>query len=173
MVEAADGRPNLVATAATGGDGPGLMFLGHSDVVPPGPGWTGDPFVPRRDGDRIIGRGSSDMKGGIAAVVAAMSVLARAADAGLPLSGPIRLVVTVDEEEHGVGVRHLVSHPEVLRARILTSRPTCIKSERRRTCISLDARRNLAVQLSFAAQMMMFYRTSSALRSSWSTLFTT
>ena len=109
VVDAAQGRPNLFATAQVGGDGPGLMLLGHSDVVPAGPGWTADPFVPRRDGDLIIGRGASDMKGGIASAVAAMSALQRAAEFGLTLSGPVQLVVTVDEEEHGTGVRHLVS----------------------------------------------------------------
>ena len=114
VIEAAPGRPNLFATARTGGTGPGLMFLGHSDVVPPGPGWSADPFVPRRAGDRIIGRGASDMKGGIAAAVAAMSVLARAGEFGIDLSGPVGLVVTVDEEEHGTGVRHLVANPGLL-----------------------------------------------------------
>ncbi|MCF8607415.1 M20 family metallopeptidase [Gordonia sp. HY442] len=114
VVEAAPGRPNLVATAPIGGTGPGLMFLGHSDVVPAGPGWSADPFVPRRDGDLIIGRGASDMKGGIAAAVAAMSALARAGEFGLELSGPVQLVVTVDEEEHGAGVRHLVANPDLL-----------------------------------------------------------
>ncbi|AUH67910.1 MULTISPECIES: M20 family metallopeptidase [Gordonia] len=109
--EAAPGRPNLIATVNGDAAGPGLMFLGHSDVVPPGPGWTGDPFVPRRDGDLIVGRGATDMKGGIAAVVAAMKVVARAVDGGVEVSGPVRLVVTVDEEEHGVGVRHLVADP--------------------------------------------------------------
>lgn len=114
VVEAAPGRPNLVAAAPIGATGPGLMFLGHSDVVPPGPGWSADPFVPRRDGDRIIGRGSSDMKGGIAAAVAAMSALTRASEFGIELSGPVQLVVTVDEEEHGTGVRHLIEHPDQL-----------------------------------------------------------
>ncbi|EGD54476.1 M20 family metallopeptidase [Gordonia neofelifaecis] len=109
--EAAPGRPNLVATVNGDADGPGLMFLGHSDVVPPGPGWTGDPFVPRRDGDLIIGRGATDMKGGIAAAVVAMKAVAQAVADGVDVSGPVRLVVTVDEEEHGVGVRHLVEHP--------------------------------------------------------------
>nr|WP_253647961.1 M20 family metallopeptidase [Williamsia deligens] len=103
--EVAAGRPNLVATLP-GGDGPGLMFLGHSDVVPPGPGWTGDPFVARVDEERIVGRGSTDMKGGLAAIVAAMSALQ-----GERLSGPVQLVCTVDEEEHGVGVRDLVGDP--------------------------------------------------------------
>ena len=68
--EVAPGRPNLVATVPAG-TGPGLMFLGHSDVVPAGPGWSADPYTVRiRDG-RIYGRGATDMKGGLAAVVAA------------------------------------------------------------------------------------------------------
>lgn len=105
--EVAPDRPNLVATLH-GGDGPGLMLLGHSDVVPAGPGWTADPYRARVTGDgRIIGRGATDMKGGLAAVVAAMSALH---SSGAILSGPVQLVCTVDEEEHGSGVRDLVRH---------------------------------------------------------------
>ncbi|WP_347957054.1 M20 family metallopeptidase [Gordonia aichiensis] len=111
VTEAAPGRPNLVATVNGAATGPGLMFLGHSDVVPPGPGWSADPFVPRRRGDLIIGRGTSDMKGGIASAVAAMTVIGRAVAQGVAVSGPVRLVVTVDEEEHGVGIAHLLKNP--------------------------------------------------------------
>ncbi|WP_439030049.1 M20 family metallopeptidase [Gordonia terrae] len=108
--EAAPGRPNLVATLPAG-PGPGLMFLGHSDVVPAGPNWTADPYTARiRDG-RIYGRGSTDMKGGLAAVVAAMSALSRARELGVATAGPVRLVCTVDEEEHGLGVRDFVARP--------------------------------------------------------------
>ncbi|MFT4043541.1 MAG: M20 family metallopeptidase [Gordonia sp. (in: high G+C Gram-positive bacteria)] len=103
--EVAPGRPNLVATLP-GGDGPGLMFLGHSDVVPAGPGWTADPYRARLVDGRLIGRGATDMKGGLAAVIAAMSALSTLPDR---LSGPVRLVCTVDEEEHGAGVRDFVS----------------------------------------------------------------
>ncbi|MGZ8177255.1 M20 family metallopeptidase [Williamsia sp. SKLECPSW1] len=103
--DVAPGRPNLVATLP-GGTGPGLMFLGHSDVVPPGPGWSGDPFTALLDDGRIVGRGTTDMKGGLAAIVAAMDALR-----GETLSGPVQLVCTVDEEEHGVGVRDLVGDP--------------------------------------------------------------
>ncbi|GAA1482676.1 M20 family metallopeptidase [Gordonia sinesedis] len=106
--QVAPGRPNLTATLP-GGDGAGLMFLGHSDVVPAGPNWTGDPYRVRRDGDRLIGRGTTDMKGGLAAVVAAMSALQHAPAHGVALSGPVRLVCTVDEEEHGIGVRDFVT----------------------------------------------------------------
>lgn len=105
--QVAPGRPNLVATLP-GGDGPGLMFLGHSDVVPAGPGWTGDPYRSRLVDGTIIGRGSTDMKGGLAAVVAAMSAVS---GSGLGLSGPVTLVCTVDEEEHGTGVRRFVRGP--------------------------------------------------------------
>ncbi len=112
--EAAPGRPNVRATwSPATATGPGLMFLGHSDVVPAGPHWTGDPYRVRRvldDGGRtlLVGRGTTDMKGGLAAVLAAMDVLRRH-DA--PLSGPVRLVCTVDEEEHGLGVRRFVTRP--------------------------------------------------------------
>ncbi|MBT0566219.1 M20 family metallopeptidase [Williamsia sp. CHRR-6] len=100
-------RPNLIATYRGGPEprsiGPGLMFLGHSDVVPTGPGWTGDPFVARQLEQRIIGRGAADMKGGLAAIIAAQAALI-----GENLSGPVQLVCTVDEEERGTGVRELV-----------------------------------------------------------------
>nr|WP_040509655.1 M20 family metallopeptidase [Gordonia soli] len=111
ITEVAPGRPNLTATLA-GGDGPGLMILGHSDVVPAGPNWTGDPYRVRRDGDLLIGRGTTDMKGGLAAAVGAMKAIARAiADGHAAVSGPVQLVCTVDEEEHGIGVRDFVGRP--------------------------------------------------------------
>lgn len=105
--EVAPGRPNLLATLP-GGNDPGLMILGHSDVVPAGPNWTSDPYRARIDGGRIIGRGSTDMKGGLAAAVVAMSALRRS---GVDLAGAVQLVCTVDEEEHGLGVRDFVSRP--------------------------------------------------------------
>lgn len=128
LTEAAPDRPNLLATGATAAPGPGLLFLGHSDVVPPGPGWTADPFVARRDGDRIIGRGSSDMKGGLAAVVAAMAALSRADEFGIELSGPVHLLATVDEEEHGTGVRAVVADPPPLEfAGCIVAEPTSLQ----------------------------------------------
>ncbi|WP_413249641.1 M20 family metallopeptidase [Sinomonas flava] len=99
--EAAPARPNLTAVLP-GGDRPGLLFLGHSDVVPAGEGWERPPFEPYvRDG-RLYGRGSTDMKGGLAAVAVALKAL-RAAGAQLP--GPVTLACTVDEEDLGVGIR--------------------------------------------------------------------
>lgn len=91
-------RHNLHASVGPA-DAPAILFLGHSDVVPAGEGWTGDPFVPRVESGSIIGRGSTDMKGGLAAVVAAMAaVSAHRPDIRL------ELLCTVDEEDQALGV---------------------------------------------------------------------
>ncbi|TQL66695.1 acetylornithine deacetylase [Nocardioides albertanoniae] len=99
--EVAPGRENLIARIGSG-SGPGLLVVSHSDVVPPGDGWRGDPFSGDvRDG-RLHGRGSADTKGGLAAAIVALSTVDNLAD------GPITLAVLVDEEELGLGVRHFV-----------------------------------------------------------------
>ncbi|MGH3095507.1 MAG: M20 family metallopeptidase [Streptosporangiales bacterium] len=94
-------RPNVAATLP-GGAGPGLLLLGHTDVVPVGEGWSVPPFDGVvRDG-RLYGRGSADMRGGLAAAVVAMSALRRA---GVDLAGPVELAALVDEEDTGKGIR--------------------------------------------------------------------
>ena len=86
--------PNLFArrdTQAPGSAGPHLCFAGHTDVVPPGDGWSAGPFEGAvRDG-MVIGRGACDMKGAIAAFIAAVAT-AEAAPAS------ISLLITGDEE---------------------------------------------------------------------------
>jgi acetylornithine deacetylase len=103
ITDVAPGRPNLVATLP-GGSAPGLLFLGHSDVVPAGEGWSLDPFTPSRTGDRLIGRGATDMKGGLAAIVLALAAIK---EADVTLAGPATLICTVDEEDLGLGIRAL------------------------------------------------------------------
>src|SRR5690606_34022025 len=79
---------------------------GHTDVVPHGEGWTVDPHAGQvRDG-RVLGRGSTDMLGGLAACVVAMDALQ---EAGAPLSGPVELAALVDEEMHGLGIRRYMA----------------------------------------------------------------
>lgn len=68
-----------------------LAFAGHLDVVPPGEGWTAGPFEPVRRGELLYGRGAVDMKGAIAAMVAAVAEVP--AD-----TGTISFVITGDEE---------------------------------------------------------------------------
>jgi len=77
--------------AIRGGSGRHFAFAGHSDVVPPGEGWQGDPFVPETRGDLLYGRGAVDMKGAIAAFIAAAARIDERA-------GTISLIITGDEE---------------------------------------------------------------------------
>ena len=111
IAEVAAGRPNIVVTAPAAANAApdvpaaGLLFLGHSDVVPAGDGWSGDPFEPRLADGWLTGRGAADMKGGLAAVLCA---LADAHAAGC-LAAAVSLAVTVDEEDLGTGIRQLVA----------------------------------------------------------------
>ena len=96
--------PNLLAVRGSGG--PHFAFAGHTDVVPPGKGWKTDPFKAEIHGDLLYGRGAVDMKGSIAAFVAALS---RAEDLG----GTLSFIITGDEEGLAVhGTRALMTRME-------------------------------------------------------------
>ncbi|MEA3389741.1 succinyl-diaminopimelate desuccinylase [Sphingobium sp. CCH11-B1] len=90
--EAPDGPVENLLAWRTTGPGPHFAFAGHLDVVPPGAGWTSEPFVPEIRGDLLYGRGAVDMKGAIAAFVAALATLPD------DLPGTISLIITGDEE---------------------------------------------------------------------------
>lgn len=102
--EFADKRTSLVARLGGTGRKDNICFSGHMDTVPLGQtDWSRDPFGGKSEGDKIYGRGSSDMKGGLAAMVeAALSV------AKLPRrSAGITLVITAGEETGCQGAYHL------------------------------------------------------------------
>jgi succinyl-diaminopimelate desuccinylase len=81
-----------------------FAFAGHLDVVPPGDGWTSGPFAPERRGELLHGRGAVDMKGAIAAMVAAAGTLPREA-------GTLSFIVTGDEEGAAThGTLTLIDH---------------------------------------------------------------
>jgi len=89
--EAPDGpTENLVAIREMG-PGPHFGFAGHLDVVPPGEGWSGDPFIARVENGRLIGRGANDMKSAIAAFVAAVASVEQQ-------RGTLSFLITGDEE---------------------------------------------------------------------------
>lgn len=93
-------RTNVIARIEGAGAGPCVHFNSHIDVVTAGEGWTVDPFGGEiRDG-RVYGRGTCDMKGGLAASVVAMEALL---DSGISFPGAIEISGTVDEESGGYG----------------------------------------------------------------------
>jgi acetylornithine deacetylase len=101
MQDAAPGRPNAIGVLEGRAKGPSVMFCGHIDTV--GVAGMTDPFVPRIDGGRLYGRGSQDMKGGVAAMIAAAAILAPTWSGG-------RLIVAcvADEEHMSLGAEALV-----------------------------------------------------------------
>ncbi len=99
---------NLWATHGSGS--PVLCFLGHTDVVPPGPreAWASDPFVPEVRKGMLYGRGAADMKGGVAAMVVALEAFVTARPNHV---GTIALLLTSDEEGDAIdGVRRVCEH---------------------------------------------------------------
>jgi len=90
MGEEPDGpTENMVAIRGSGG--PHFGFAGHLDVVPPGEGWTTDPFEPVIEDGILTGRGANDMKSAIAAFVSAASGFREH-------PGTVSLLITGDEE---------------------------------------------------------------------------
>jgi len=105
LAEAAPGRPNVIARIGGRPDGGGrsLMLNGHLDIVGT-EGMAHDPFSAERRGDRLYGRGSADMKAGIAAMCAAAW---RAAVTGV--AGEIVVAAVADEEFESLGTRALIA----------------------------------------------------------------
>ncbi len=121
---AAEGRPehttayprvNVVGTAHGARAHPLVHLSGHFDVVPVGEGWTVDPFGGEVKDGRIYGRGTCDMKAGIAAAVYAAEAVRRA---GVRLAGSVEVSGTVDEESGGwAGMAWLAEHGIVAKGR--------------------------------------------------------
>lgn len=97
-----------------GTEKPLLTFLAHTDVVPPGPldQWESPPFQPTIRKDKLYGRGTADMKGGIACFITALE---RFISDHSNHKGSIALMVTSDEE--GIAVNGVVKVIEVLEKR--------------------------------------------------------
>lgn len=103
-LEAVPGRPSIVAVAAGTGGGKSLMFNGHLDTVTLA-GYDGDPLEPRLEDDRMYGRGTFDMKAGIAAMMTAA-----AAAASRPHAGDIIVALVADEEFASAGTEEVLRH---------------------------------------------------------------
>jgi len=101
------GRPNVIARVDGGRPGPTLLFEGHTDVVTEGDRaeWSYDPFGGEVVDGRLYGRGSADMKGGLAAAMFATAAVA----AHGPFPGRIIVAALCDEEGMMAGVKDFVA----------------------------------------------------------------
>jgi succinyl-diaminopimelate desuccinylase len=120
--EFAEARTSLIAQIGGSGDRPPICFTGHIDIVPLGSApWSRDPFAGETDGDRLYGRGSTDMKSGIAAFVTAAIELAH----DLARGPGLLLVITAGEEIGCEGAKYLADHKLLERAgAIVVAEPT-------------------------------------------------
>lgn len=90
--------------ASIGPEGAGVLLSAHSDVVPvAGQAWTRDPFALTAEGARLYGRGTTDMKGFLAAMLTAAEAAAQA-----PLREPLKLAISYDEEVGCLGIAHMI-----------------------------------------------------------------
>jgi len=100
-------RYNVVASLRGGESGPRVLLTGHTDAVPPGStGWTMPAYSGEVREGRLYGRGSADMKGGIASMVEAVCSLRRSQR---QMSGEVILAFVVGEEVDQSGTRRLIS----------------------------------------------------------------
>jgi len=122
LLAAVTGRPNLVARLRGRSDGPTLCYLGHVDTVLADPGdWSVDPWSGELRDGMVWGRGAVDMKGQVAAEVAAVTALAE--EGWRPASGELKVVVTADEEAGATqGAKWLCEeHPDKVRADLVVN----------------------------------------------------
>ena len=93
-------RPNIIGTYKGAGGGKSLLLFAHIDTVPPGDGWDYDPYGAEIDGGRMYGRGTADMKSGMAA---AFFSLKACLEAGLRPKGDVVCMSNIEEEIGGSG----------------------------------------------------------------------
>ena len=106
-----EGRTSVIARAGGSDRKPPLCMTGHLDVVPLGTRkWSKDPFAGETDGDKLFGRGSSDMKAGVAGMLLSLKSFSRKLN-GTP---GVVVVLTAAEEGGCIGSRHLAALPKLM-----------------------------------------------------------
>jgi succinyl-diaminopimelate desuccinylase len=104
-------RPNARLRIPGRGEGPALWIMTHLDVVPPGEGWTADPYELRVEGDKLVGRGAEDNHQGLCSSVAAALALKRS---GLVPAAELNLLFVADEEVYSeFGIRYLLENHDL------------------------------------------------------------
>jgi len=105
MIDVKPNRPNVVVKLKGEQPGPHVLLNGHMDTVEPGNGWARDPFGAEVEDGRMYGRGSLDMKSGLACILWVASALR---EEDLPRRGELMITAVVDEETIARGTYALV-----------------------------------------------------------------
>jgi len=117
-----NGVKNIFLTKTFSEDNMHLCFAGHIDVVPAGDGWLSDPFTPMIKDGNIYGRGTQDMKGGVASFVQALRDTKN-------FKGRLSILLTSDEEGDGTyGTKIMLEHLKninLLPTQCIVAEPTC------------------------------------------------
>lgn len=103
VIHVADGRCNVIARLKGTENGRTLLLTGHTDTVPPYD--MRDPFILKKDGDKLFGRGVVDMKGPLSCMIYGIIAIKRAK---IKLSGDVIFAGVIDEEEKSLGTIDLL-----------------------------------------------------------------
>ena len=119
------GRANVLARVKGAGGRPGLIFSAHFDTVPVGAQpWSHAPFAAEVKDGRLYGRGASDMKSGMAAMISAVVAIKRSGD---QLDGDLILAFSAGESSNCLGAKRMVENGDLKGAgHFLVSEPTSL-----------------------------------------------
>jgi acetylornithine deacetylase/succinyl-diaminopimelate desuccinylase family protein len=105
LLEVKPNRPDVIARLKAPSPGPRILLNGHMDTVKVGDGWTRDPFGAEIEDGKMYGRGTQDMKAGLAAI---LWTAAACREEGLPKRGELIVAAVIDEEAHDWGTYGLI-----------------------------------------------------------------
>ncbi len=140
VLEAAPGRPNIIATWDSGTPGPTLLLNDHLDIIPPGPleYWTHPPFAAEIADGRVYGRGTIDTKSGVSTLLIAAKALR---ESGIGIHGKLVLLFVCDEEVGGkLGIQHVAKSGRLKADMAIVAEPTTMQVE-----IATKGRMNIGI----------------------------
>ena len=99
-----------------------ITFINHIDTVPAGEGWKTNPFLSKVSKGKLFGRGSCDMKGGVASSLIALKEIKKKIDAGKKIKKSLKYLLVVDEESAWMkGVSHEIDRGKVTKEDLVIS----------------------------------------------------
>ncbi len=144
--EVLPGRENIFLEIDSGKPGPTLMFEGHTDVVSEGVRelWKYDPFSAAIEGGKIYGRGSCDMKAGVAVNLLTVKTMLKS---GIPFKGKMVLGIVCDEEDLMLGIQDFIKRGHA------DSVDACLVSEPEENQLCISMKGALRIKLTVEGKM--------------------